>query len=572
MKVVIDWFNDRFPSILDITKTHATGYPTPSNLKYTWAFGATIMFFFMIQILTGIYAAMFYKPDAALAFDSIERFRRHVPWGWLIQYIHAICPSFIFGAIYIHIARGMYYGSYKAPREIIWFAGLFLFMTMMMESFMGYVLPWGQMSYWAGTVITELPTVIPVVGDTLVTWVRGDIILSDATLNRFYSFHIAFFPIAVVGGLIVLHIMALHDVGSNNPTGVSPLKENKIPFYPYYVVKDLFLITFLLAIFLFIVFFYPYLFLEADNFNKANSAMTPEHIRPEWYFLPFFAMLKSIPSKPIGVAMMWAAQWLFFLLPFIDRSPIKSATYRPIKKWMDRIFFINFIILGYIGGKTPEGMVLVAGQIGVLIYVGYFVLLPIISSFEKNKPEELVQYEQRPETIIHKKPSQLNKTFFFALMIIILVFMNIRAFTVHVPSRELINEGRKVYHTKGKAFHSVDYLDERALMPEASMIQTFGKLPPDLSVAYKSMGEKKLRDFLEQFLSGPPEGSKMQAYFVEEDIPKLMAFLEYSSDPSILDRAKIGPWVILFLSIFTILLFFYYKEVWKDLENNHQDK
>ena len=239
---------------------------------------------------------------------------------------------------------------------------------------------------------------------------------------------------------------------------------------------------------------------------------------------------------------------------------------------MDRIFFINFIILGYIGTKHPEGMVLVAGQIGVLIYVGYFVLLPIISSFEKNKPEELVQYEKKPETIIHEEPTRLRKVFFFALMIIILVFMNIRAFTFHVPSRELINEGRKVYHTKGKAFHSVDYLDERALMPEASMIQTFGKLPPDLSVSYKSMGEKELRHFLEQFLSGPPDGSKMRASFVEEDIPKLMAFLEYSSDPSILDRAKIGPWVILFLSIFTILLFFYYKEVWKDLENNHQDK
>jgi quinol-cytochrome oxidoreductase complex cytochrome b subunit len=569
VKVVLDWFNERFPSIGEMTKVHATGYPTPSNLKYTWAFGATIMFFFMLQVATGIGAAMFYKPDAHLAFDSVERFRRHVPWGWLIQYMHAICPSFIFGAIYIHIARGMYYGSYRAKREIIWFVGLFLFMTMMMESFMGYVLPWGQMSYWAGTVITELPTVIPFIGDTVVTWVRGDIILSDATLNRFYSFHIAFFPIAVVGGLIVLHIMALHDVGSNNPTGVNPLKEKKIPFYPYYVIKDWFFITFLLTIFFFIVFFYPYLFLEADNFEKANSAATPTNIRPEWYFLPFFAMLKSIPSKPVGVIVIWAAQWLFFLLPFIDRSPIKSATYRPIKKWMDWIFFINFIFLGYIGTKHPEGMILIGGQIGVLIYLGYFVLLPVVSSFEKVKPQKLVQYEEKPETIVHEEPSQGKKKFFFILMILFLIAMNIRAFTFHAPSEKMINEGRRVYHTKGKAFHSVEYLDERALMPEDARIKSFGKLPPDLSVKYKSMGEEELREFLEQFIGGPPAGSKMQANFEEDDIHKLMAFLEYSADPSVVERAKIGPWVTLFLSIFTVFLYFYYKEVWKDLHNNH---
>ena len=449
MKGTTGWFEERFPSIFELTRYHATEYPTPPNLNYMWSFGAVIMFLFMVQVSTGIMVAMFYKPNAALAFDSVERFRRFVPFGWFLQSVHAVCPTFIFAAIYLHIGRGMYYGSYKAPREVLWWTGAFLFIFMIMESFMGYVLPWGQMSYWAGTVITGLASVIPFVGDTLVSWIRGDVLMSDATLNRFYSLHIAFFPLAMIGGLMVAHIMALHDHGSNNPTGVAPLKENKIPFYPYYVVKDLFVIALAATILFYIVFFYPNLFLEAANFQKANPSLTPADIKPEWYFLPFFAMLRAIPSKELGALVVWGAMWMFFFLPFIDRSGIRSSHYRPVKKWLDVIFFADFIFMGYLGNYPPFGWRLAASKFTTAVYFAYFILLFFVSLFE-SEPKELTAYETDPGRIRMHETSVPGKNMFPVILIGGLIGLTLSAFAFPFPSKDMVEKGRAVLRGQGE--------------------------------------------------------------------------------------------------------------------------
>ncbi len=555
------WLKERFPSIFEITRYHATEYPTPPNLNYTWAFGALIMFFLMLQIVTGIGVAMFYKPDAAIAFDSVERFRRYVHWGWLLQSIHAVGPTFIFIFIYLHMGRGFYYGSYKSPREVLWWVGLFLLFAMMMESFMGYVLPWGQMSYWAATVITGLASVIPVFGDTLVTWIRGDILMSDATLSRFYSLHIALFPLAIIGGLVITHIMALHDVGSNNPTGVPPLKENKVPFFPYYVVKDLYVIGLVVTVFMFIIFFYPNLFLEAANFQKANPSLTPAEIKPEWYFLPFFAMLRSIPSKELGVLILWGAMWILFFMPFIDRSPIRSGRYRPLKRCLDIVFFANFAFLAYLGSRPPFGWHMPAARVGVLIYFSYFGLLYIFSHYEK-KPVELVAFENEPGRITLRGHGRTKRPICLIVLIVVLGGLNVWAFNFHFPSRDMIEKGRAVYEAKGKMFHDIRYIGEKATLSAEERKKMLGVVPPDLSLKHKSMIGRTPREFLSQFIGKTKEGSKMVVVFTAEEVDELAAFLEYTSDPSIFWRQLIGPWVILFMSVFTVLLYMLYKDIW----------
>ncbi len=561
MNSVMEWFQERFPSIFEVTRFHATEYPTPPNLNYAWAFGFLIMIFLMLQIVTGIGVAMFYKPDAAIAFDSIERFRRYVHWGWLLQSIHAVSPTFIFIFMYLHIGRGFYYGSYKSPREVIWWMGLFILLAMMMESFMGYVLPWGQMSYWAGTVITGLASVIPVFGDVLVTWIRGDILMSDATLSRFYSLHIALVPLAVIGGLIVGHIMALHDVGSNNPTGVAPVKENKIPFFPYYVVKDLYVVGLVVTVFFFIIFFYPNLFLEAANFQQADPSLTPAEIKPEWYFLPFFAMLRAIPSKAFGVIVLWGSMWILFLMPFIDRSSIRSNRYRPVKRCLDIVFFLNFAFLTYLGAKPPFGWQLSAARLGALIYFSYFGILYIVSHYEK-KPEPLITYETYPERISMHASSATKRSVSLIIMITGLAVLNIWAFNFNFPARALIERGRAVYEAKGKMFHDISYIGEHATLPAKQRIEMLGVLPPDLSLKHKSMIDRTPREFLSEFIGHSKEGSKMVVEFTPQEVDGLVAFLEYTSDPSMFWRARVGPWVILFMSIFTVLLYMLYKDVW----------
>ncbi len=555
------WFEDRFPSIFEITRRHATDYPTPSNLNYMWSFGAVIMFLFVVQVSTGIMAAMFYKPDAALAFDSVERYRRFVPFGWFLQSIHAVCPTFIFAAIYLHIGRGMYYGSYKAPREVLWWIGVLLLIFMMMESFMGYVLPWGQMSYWAGTVITGLASVIPVIGSTLVTWVRGDVFMSDATLNRFYSLHIAFFPLAIIGGLMVFHILALHDHGSNNPVGAPPLKENKVPFYPYYVVKDLYVIALVSTLLFYIVFFYPTLFLEAENFRKANPSLTPAHIKPEWYFLPFFSMLRAIPSKRLGAFVVWAGMWCFFFLPFIDRSNIRSDRYRPVKKWLDAVFFVNFIYMGYLGNYPPFGWRVTASKLATIVYFAYFVLLFFVSLYEK-EPRELKEYIKEPGRIKKHSPRGDKNKYLF-ILIGALAGLTVSSFAYPVPSRDMVARGRAVYETKGKMCHSLRYIGESAVLPAKDRVAMLGILPPDLSLKAKSMSGESLRRFLSRYIGKTPPGSKMSVTFTPKEVDEVVAFLQWSSDPSIYLRARIGPWVMLFMSVFTVFLYLLYKELWK---------
>ncbi len=561
MNSAVEWFKERFPSIFELTRYHATDYPTPPNLNYTWSFGAVIMFFLMLQVVTGIGVAMFYKPHAAFAFDSIERFRRYVHWGWLLQSIHAVGPTFIFTFIYLHMGRAFYYGSYKSPREVVWWVGLFIFFAMMMESFMGYVLPWGQMSYWAGTVITGLATAVPVFGDTLVTWIRGDILMSDATLSRFYSLHIAFFPLAIIGGLIIMHIMALHDVGSNNPTGVAPLKEKKIPFFPYYVVKDLYVIGLVVTVFMFIIFFYPNIFLEAANFQKANPSITPAEIKPEWYFLPFFAMLRSIPSKQLGVIIIWGAMWILFLIPFIDRSKIRSSRYRPIKRLLDIAFFANFAFLAYLGSQPPFGWHMPAARVCVLLYFTYFGFLYIVSRREK-KPGKLLDYEGFPERITMHGHSAVNRSASLIILVVALAGLNIWAFNFHFPSKDMIDKGKAVYEAKGKMFHDIRYIGEKAVMSADQRREMLGIVPPDLSLKDKSMVGRTPREFLSQFIGHTKEGSKMVVVFTAPEVDELAAFLEYTADPSIFWRELVGPWVILFMSVFTVLLYLLYKDVW----------
>lgn len=384
---VIEWIDKRFP-LTEFIERHVTKYPTPKNLNYLWNFGSLAGAFLVIQIVTGAWLTMYYKPDTRFAFDSIEHIMRDVNYGWLIRYLHAIGPTGFFFAIYIHMARGLYYGSYKAPRELLWWIGLLIYLALMAEAFMGYLLPWGQMSYWGATVITNLYSAIPFVGPDLVIWLRGDFAVGDATLGRFFSLHVALIPVAVIGGLVVMHLAALHRVGSNNPEGIDLDKKGPavIPFAPYFITKDFWFISLILTVFFYFVFFRPGFFLEPLNSEPADPFVTPLHIVPEWYYLPFYAILRSIPHKLGGVMAMGGAIFILAFLPYLDRSSVRSARYRPIKKILTWLFFANFIVLGYVGMLPPFGAALWIGRIATAYYFLYFILLPFIPFFEKTKP------------------------------------------------------------------------------------------------------------------------------------------------------------------------------------------
>ncbi|MCZ6664481.1 MAG: cytochrome bc complex cytochrome b subunit, partial [Gammaproteobacteria bacterium] len=337
-----DWVDDRFP-LMQLWNDHMGRYYAPKNFNFWYYFGVFSMVVLAIQIVTGIWLVMNYKPDAATAFASVEYIMRDVDWGWLIRYMHSTGSSFFFIVIYLHMFRALLYGSYKKPRELVWILGMFLYLTLMAEAFCGYLLPWGQMSYWGAQVIISLFGAIPFVGETLSLWIRGDYVVSDITLNRFFSFHVIALPFAIAG-LVVLHIIALHEVGSNNPDGIE-IKDNKdadgkpvdgIPFHPYYTVKDSVGVVVFLIVFSAVVFFAPEFggwFLEHNNFVPANPLKTPDHIVPVWYFTPFYAILRAVPDKLFGVMAMGGATMVFFLLPWLDRSPVKSIRYRgPIFK------------------------------------------------------------------------------------------------------------------------------------------------------------------------------------------------------------------------------------------------
>ncbi len=382
---VKDWLEYRLPIFGFLDSAVGKGYPTPRNLSYWWNFGFIAGMCLMIQIATGIFLAMNYTANTGLAFDSVERIMRDVNYGWLLRYMHAVGASMFFIAVYIHIARGLYYGSYKAPREVLWWLGLIIFILMMATAFMGYVLPWGQMSFWGATVITNLFSAIPGVGEGIVHWLWGGFSVDNPTLNRFFALHYLL-PFVLLG-VVFLHIWALHRFGSNNPLGIDVKgPQDVIPFHPYYTVKDALGIGVFAIFFSWFLFFQPNQLGHPDNYIPANPLVTPAHIVPEWYFLPFYAILRAIPDKLLGVIAMFGAIVILAFLPFIDRSKVRSAAFRPIYKSMFWVDIADVILLGYIGAKPPEGMYVVVGQIATFYYFFHFVLLFLITHFKIERP------------------------------------------------------------------------------------------------------------------------------------------------------------------------------------------
>ena len=400
-KGIIDWIDYRLP-IFSFLK-HFTVYKTPKNLSYMWSLGSIAGIALVIQIVTGLVLSMHYTPHIDHAFDSVEKIMRNVNYGWLIRYMHAVGASMFFVAVYLHIFRGLYYGSYKAPRELLWHIGLVIFLTMMATAFMGYVLPWGQMSYWGATVITNLFSAVPLVGESIVTWLWGGFSVANPTLNRFYSLHFLL-PFVIVG-LVFLHIWSLHVHGSNNPTGIKLKDKDMIPFHPYYTVKDFVGFGIYFLIFAYFIFYKPNLLGHPDNYTPANPMVTPPHIVPEWYFLPFYAILRAVPSKLGGVVLMFGSILILFFLPWIDKSPVRSSCYRPLYRVAFWAFVVDCLILGYVGGKPPEEPYLTVSRIAASYYFFHFlILVPFIAKIEipYPLPQDVDEEERsRIETIIH---------------------------------------------------------------------------------------------------------------------------------------------------------------------------
>jgi ubiquinol-cytochrome c reductase cytochrome b/c1 subunit len=379
------WLERRLP-IASLVHSSVVAYPTPRNLNYWWTFGGILTFMLSVQIITGVVLAMHYVPHVDFAFNSVETIMRDVNYGWLLRYIHATGASFFFVAVYIHMARAMYYGSYKEPREVLWILGVILFLLMIITGFMGYVLPWGQMSFWAATVITNLFSAIPLVGSSIVTWLWGGFAVGNPTLNRFYSLHYLL-PFAIVG-VVVLHIWALHMVGQNNPTGVEPKTDKDVvAFTPYATIKDAFFIGVFCIVFAWFVFYIPNYLLASDNFIPANPEQTPTRIVPEWYYLPFYAILRGIPNKLLGVTALAASVIVLAFMPWLDTSRVRSANYRPLYRPFLFIFFAAVIGLGYLGAREPTGGYVIATRILTIYYFAFFfVILPLLGLFEKTKP------------------------------------------------------------------------------------------------------------------------------------------------------------------------------------------
>ena len=381
---LVRWIDHRLP-IFTFLHHEMHEYPTPKNLNYWWNFGSLAGIVLVIMIMSGIVLAMHYTAHVDHAFQSVERIMRDVNYGWLVRYIHANGASFFFIVVYIHIFRGLYYGSYKAPRELLWMLGVVILILMMATAFMGYVLPWGQMSFWGATVITNLFSAIPLVGESIVTLLWGGFSVDNPTLNRFYALHYLL-PFVIVG-VVVLHIVALHRFGSNNPLGIDVRgNQDTISFHPYYTVKDAFGLGVFLILLSVVVFFLPNSMGHPDNYIPANPMVTPAHIVPEWYFLPFYAILRAVPDKLFGVLAMFAAIGVLFILPWLDRSPVRSATFRPIYKIMFWVFLVDCVALTWLGAKPAEGIYVVLSRLCTAYYFFHFIiLLPALSIFETPK-------------------------------------------------------------------------------------------------------------------------------------------------------------------------------------------
>jgi len=440
---LLGWVDRRFP-LTALWKAHVSEYYAPKNFNFWYFFGSLAMLVLVIQVVTGIFLVMHYKPDARYAFESVEYIMREVPWGWLVRYMHSTGASMFFVVVYLHMLRGLFYGSYRKPRELVWIFGVAIFLCLMAEAFFGYLLPWGQMSYWGAQVIVNLFSAIPFIGPELSIWIRGDYVVSDATLNRFFSFHVIAIPLVLIG-LVVAHLIALHEVGSNNPDGIEiKAKKDKygrpldgIPFHPFYTVHDILGVAGFLIVFAAIIFFAPEMggyFLEYNNFIPADPLKTPPHIAPVWYFTPFYSMLRAttdeftwvlaagallaaialyvkgnlkgilrtlVPAVLVGVAVllrvidakfwgvvaMGGAVVILFFLPWLDFSPVKSIRYRPTwHKVIYGIFIVNFLILGYLGTQAPNDVFNLMSQIGTVIYLAFFLLMPVWSRLGTFKP------------------------------------------------------------------------------------------------------------------------------------------------------------------------------------------
>lgn len=395
MSKFMEWIDARFPAT-KMWEDHLSKYYAPKNFNFFYFFGSLALLVLVNQILTGVWLTMSFTPSAEEAFASVEYIMRDVEYGVIIRYLHSTGASAFFIVVYLHMFRGLLYGSYQKPRELVWIFGMLIYLALMAEAFMGYLLPWGQMSYWGAQVIISLFGAIPVIGDDLTQWIRGDYLISGITLNRFFALHVIALPIVILG-LVVLHILALHEVGSNNPDGVDIKKkkdENGIPldgiaFHPYYTVKDIVGVVVFLFVFCFVVFFFPEMggyFLEKPNFEQANPFKTPEHIAPVWYFTPFYAILRAVPDKLMGVIAMGAAIAVLFVLPWLDRSPVRSMRY---KGWLSKIwllvFCVSFIILGVLGVLAPTPGRTLLSQVCTILYFAYFILMPFYTRMEKTK-------------------------------------------------------------------------------------------------------------------------------------------------------------------------------------------
>lgn len=396
MSKFMDWIDARFPAT-KMWEDHLSKYYAPKNFNFLYFFGSLALLVLVNQIVTGVWLTMSFTPSAEEAFASVEYIMRDVEYGWILRYLHSTGASAFFVVVYLHMFRGLLYGSYQKPRELVWLFGMLIYLALMAEAFMGYLLPWGQMSYWGAQVIISLFGAIPVIGDDLTQWIRGDYLISGITLNRFFALHVIALPIVILG-LVVLHILALHEVGSNNPDGVDIKKKKDengipldgIPFHPYYTVKDIVGVVVFLFVFCAVVFFFPEMggyFLEKPNFEQANAFKTPEHIAPVWYFTPFYAILRAVPDKLLGVIAMGAAIAVLFVLPWLDRSPVRSMRY---KGWLSKIsllvFCVSFVILGVLGVLAPTPGRTLLSQVCTVLYFAYFLLMPFYTRMEKTKP------------------------------------------------------------------------------------------------------------------------------------------------------------------------------------------
>jgi ubiquinol-cytochrome c reductase cytochrome b/c1 subunit len=397
------WLDSRLP-VVRVMHDQFMVFPTPRNLNYWWTFGAILTFMLIAQIATGVVLAMHYVPTPEHAFDSVEKIMRDVNWGWFLRYAHAVGASMFFFAVYIHLLRGMYYGSYKAPREVLWIIGVLILFAMIATAFMGYSLPWGQMSFWAVTVITNLfsslDMVIPGLGTTLVQWIWGGFSVGAPTLNRLYALH--YLLPFVIFGLVILHVWALHVPGNNNPTGIDVKSPKEtVPFHPYYTIKDGFALVVFVLLFAAVVFYAPNWLGHPDNYIPANPLQTPPHIVPEWYFLPFYAILRAIPNKLLGVIALASSIGILFFTPWLDTSKVRSTSYRPIYKWFFWAFVLTAIALGYLGSQPPEGMYLIFGRILTAYYFAFFlIIMPVVGLIEtpKRLPGSITEAVLGPET------------------------------------------------------------------------------------------------------------------------------------------------------------------------------